>query len=761
MSLVRYSAIALLVLLVMSMGWLALRRPGEVDSRADRSSGASAADPAAPDEAPAAAIGGTGAEIPPAETPPTGVLRVEVRGLGGAVLPDAWAIVEGRKGTTAGEGVFIFDGLPARQHHVDAIAPGHPPVRKAAMVSAGTETPVRIELVPGGLPIAGRVFDSLGDPVVGARIGVIDHSRDWWIFAGLPDILTGPDGTFRVDGLPDGLLTITANAPLTRQGVQRRVSPGRLDLEFVLRPAGEIHGRVIATGIAGAVSWETVSLIIHRVAGEEPDGFWEPLSGGWTFRRTGLVTGRYLIRVRAVDGRVAEVEVDVRAGHVSNVEIPLVADGLVLEGYVVTRDSNEPVVGALVVAEECAQGTRILWSIAADEQARTNGAVTAITDEEGRYRLRGLFPGAWTVIARATGLQREVAHDVMVPGDGPRFRLGKAGAIEVLVLRPDGTPVLEAWVSVSFDLRGEEGSSAYTDASGRCRVESVPPGRHPIEVSVDDPDWEAELEVTVALGEVARVTIRPPNDGCLLTGRLTGEDRPAKNRRISVEFTDTAGVTFGMATTCDADGTFRVQHLCPGPARVFLRPGARGAGSEIVLTPGVNILDLEPPTGELRLVVVDAATGAPLAAQVGVQGRYMGTGPTGCLHLTGLAEVESHVFVSGNGRETVRLRVTPSRSPEALRVPLKAAVALTVLVVDRAGAPVPGADVVIRDASGWDLAGAAEDLGRSRAMAGKRLFMLAPGTYDIEVHAPGFEHHSDRLEIPVPEGEITVSLDLK
>jgi hypothetical protein len=703
---------------------------------------------------------------PPEALPPsaqadpefTGSLRIEVVDPSGNRIPEVWVRIDGGRRAAHGEGLFVLEAVPAGPGKVDAVARGLPPVRTPYTIATGEETGVRITLVPGGLPLAGQVVTEGNEPIENAEIRLSPRRGDWYILGDLGPARTGPDGRFRFEGLPDGRFTVRACAPCRMNDSQDGIDAGRLDLRFVLGGAGEIEGTIVVIGENPETPKEDVFLTYRRIDDEDEATYWGWEEDARTWRRTSLTPGRYRVRVRSASGKIGESVVPVRAGEVSKVTTRLVDEAEVLEGRVLSAKTGKPLPGAIVAAVESDAHSTLLWTLDSEENARINGIIAATTDADGRYVLRGLFPGAWIVATRMAGYLRESVEGVGVPGPGPIFRLETAGAIDMLVLCPDGRPVAKAWTCVEFDDYASEGAEGNTDASGRCTLACVPPGTHELTVQVGHTIWRARVAVTVRAGETTSATVRPPGGDCVLTGRLTRSDLSIPEREISVAFTDESGTDFKVCGNTGAGGRFRIGPLRPGPAKVHVGNLFGAPLREVVLTPGENVLDLELPSLSLRFLVVDRKTGEPLQAAIYARGRRISTGRDGRGRLTELTQGPTDITVYSDRHAPLVLRATPSRDPEETRVPMDRAIALTLLLVDPEGRPVGLASVNLANADGWDAACAAEQFGISRPETGRRVFSLAPGTYALTVTREGFRTHEARLDVPAPGNEITVVL---
>ncbi|HEY9423091.1 MAG TPA: carboxypeptidase-like regulatory domain-containing protein, partial [Thermoanaerobaculia bacterium] len=174
---------------------------------------------------------------------------------------------------------------------------------------------------------------------------------------------------------------------------------------------------------------------------------------------------------------------------------------------------------------------------------------------EGRYRLSGLGPGEWTVVAQARRGRSAATRVLLEPGQVETLldlEVSPHVAIQGRILGPDGTPVR---AEVSFARSGEPGSTVWSDEEGRFSTE-VPSGTYSI-VARETRYAPTRLEA-VAVAEPLdglEIRLRP---GLTLTGRIA--DLPAgAHASISAQQDGTY-----RRTETGPDGAYRFDNLGPG-----------------------------------------------------------------------------------------------------------------------------------------------------------------------------------------------------
>jgi hypothetical protein len=254
----------------------------------------------------------------------------------------------------------------------------------------------------------------------------------------------------------------------------------------------------------------------------------------------------------------------------------------------------------------------------------------AYTDDTGRFVLRGLAAGPWSLEVRGAA-----AVSLRVPADEPvllRVSRRERLPIEGIVLDADGIPVPKAMVQArSTEEQGDGGGQA--GLSGRFRL-LVPAGRYSVEASFSSythGSRQASMvfpSIDVEAGAPA-VEIRA-HLGRTIEGRIDG--LPGMDLAgVNVEAAASEGPVSGraMSGTTDADGRFVIVGLRDGPYTVSVRrsawlvdpvEGVEGGTKDLrlVVRPGVEIVGRlhwgggPMPTG----LVVEARSGRTKALAI-------------------------------------------------------------------------------------------------------------------------------------------------
>lgn len=185
-------------------------------------------------------------------------------------------------------GEIVLEGYPGARGEISITRDGFVGVARE-VVFDDPDDPLVVALTPEAA-LTGKVFAPTGDPVPGVTIGrFLDRP------APMPSgDRTDPDGSYRLDGLKVGTLTVYLRS--SRFGEERRtveISPGENHVDFHLRDPGHyrLSGEI---EVPGGISFSSY-LVARGPAGKE----WiSPVDPGGGFRYVDLPGGRYTFSLR-------------------------------------------------------------------------------------------------------------------------------------------------------------------------------------------------------------------------------------------------------------------------------------------------------------------------------------------------------------------------------------------------------------------------------------------------------------------------------
>jgi hypothetical protein len=467
-----------------------------------------------------------------------------------------------------GAGRYWFDKADGGEWTVRLSHPEYLPEKiDGVRAEAGRRTVLPdVRLRPGG-EIVGRVADSAGNPVEGARVAAWPSKAP----ADLSDLAlmamadrgespaTASDGTFRVAGLADGEHTLWVVAegfrPLKREGVSVQI-PEKTTVDVFLERGNSIAGVVLdpaGAPVAGAaldVGGRNVGLVMRGGDFRE-----QIILGSWMSRAESGADGRFVLTgfadesvdlsVRA-EGYAAQTVSGVAPG-VRDLEVRLLRPGLV-SGTVVDAATGEPLEG--------------VW-------LNTEGA-SEDTDAEGKFALAGVTPGEQEIRTSRDGYvpaRLSVAVKAGEEVSGVEIRMSAGEQLVVYVSRAsDGSPVEGARVRAGggMPVPAVAGGKEGTDAQGMVVVRGLVPGRVTVTVSAEGLAPKEIEGVPIPATEPLRVALGV--GGTVRVRVLDESGRPAGGRMVLLG----RGGDMGGGQSTDPGGLTVFEHVEPGEVVVAL-----------------------------------------------------------------------------------------------------------------------------------------------------------------------------------------------
>ena len=386
--------------------------------------------------------------------------------------------------TSGADGSFRVAGLEPGEYAVAVSRDGYAPKRvpSAPVAEKGPNDWPPIVLA-AGVPIAGVVRSSKGDPIVGAELyafaeGISRNSR------------SDPEGRFRLDAFGgDRPVMISVRAD-GYGNLQRRVTPSPEEIVLVLKTSGTIRGRVEDAATNRPVTDFTASytesqggfaggmrIMISQGESEKPFQ-----SADGSFELADVPPGKWNVRATSPGYRPAEVSgIEIGEGETKEGVVVGLKKGGVISGRVLDPRRGTGVANASVSWSEGSDASSMGPGMAVLARLDGGGATAATTDADGRFRFDGLPAGKITLSAEHPDFL-EVSKQVDLGDEATvDLTLALGGAISGTVVSKDGqTPIPGAQVL----LRDQGGSysmnddSTRADGSGNFSFEHLKAGRY-------------------------------------------------------------------------------------------------------------------------------------------------------------------------------------------------------------------------------------------------------------------------------------------
>lgn len=596
------------------------------------------------------------------------------------------------------EGKFVFETLEPGKVGVRANARGYlTSEARYVEVAVGREVSGVELVVKRGAVIEGIVTTSAGAPAAGAEVSLQSPtSFDRGIMIDLGAAAArgeaDGDGHYRLEGVAEGAQSVAAELSGHQRAVRDLdVQPGTNRLDLRLGEGLRVSGRVVdgaGNPIAGAqVALSSSSSRMFQSGGEEVTG------ADGAFRFTGLSVGSYRLSASRQGYTPGEQDVQITEGPVDGVELRLNRGGAAITGRILGLDFGE-LSGVQVNAFKMGDNPGM------------DGFRQGQVDYEGQYRVEGVTPGDWRVMAALADGGRTVRKHVTLPEGGGDVQLDLlfesgltlSGRVTRGGEAVDGATVATMGVGV------ESGGSAVTDSTGAFRVEGLKPGQYWLSVShfqrglqhSQTLDLETSREIEIEL-PVARVSGRvvDATSGAALAGVVLRAEKAGQPSSF-----------FGPRAVSDNDGSFVLSGLAAGSHRILASKEGYGRAEKTVELPsdeasvaGIE-LALEPEAG-LVLEVSTAVGGPPPSLSVALLNgagqpiftQLVEPGENGRTRIRDAPAGSWRILVGAQGFATVAQPVTvPS---EAVPVVLSPAARLTVTVRELAGDEQPATLTVL------------------------------------------------------------------
>jgi protocatechuate 3,4-dioxygenase beta subunit len=404
---------------------------------------------------------------------------------------------------TGADGSYALRGLPDGDHRVIVEHPDFLPHGGQGwiLVEAGRKVRYDVELTPGQT-ISGRVRDSMGEPIAGARVSAapVETARLKGIgkvvqvFIGQVDgtslierkpAVSDARGAFRLTSLEPGAYDLRAVKEGHAWGEVRAVPSGSVDVTVTLGPALRVSGRVVSPAAEPVASASIVLRDPERdiqgpegplaVAYVDVDVFGEKGRSAASdaegrFSLDAFTSGAYDLIVRAEGFPEHRRSISIEGEGIDLGDIVL-AESRAIAGMVLSPDGG-PVIGAAVWVPEPSvrKEDRDSRRRAVLEAGPSSSIAGSRTDGQGAFRLSGLGGGAHEVAVLAEGHPGELLEGVAAGETGLAIVLKPGVTIRGRVVEAEsGAPVPGARVEVE----GGRGGKATADSEGRFELRGV------------------------------------------------------------------------------------------------------------------------------------------------------------------------------------------------------------------------------------------------------------------------------------------------
>ena len=397
------------------------------------------------------------------------------------------------------EGSFEMEGLEAGSWEIRVVAAGYATSDEQDVTLPAGEAPLRFVLLAAA-GVAGRVLDTAGQPVSGAKVGLhfaLADRMEAMQGGGAPTAFTDAEGAFRLEDVDPGSVSLVASlegfassAPLPCEVVAGETLE---DVILHLRRGGTLTGEVLSSE---GEPWPGRMVIAQRMPDFAAQHMMQSDEAG-AFRAENLEPGSWQI-VATLNFMEEEFEAgdDKYGEFLSNMQMDIVeivegevthvvlgappADPVSVRGRVLHDD--EPVAGAMV--SFVPEGGEGIASMKLE-----------VADQDGAFEVELDHPGPYLVtvqVIAAMGQQNSIEFTEDIPADQGSVELIlelPVGRISGRVLDADGEPLPECRVTLHVEdgmafgsVLGGQYNETDTDDEGVYDLPNLRPGAYSVAV---------------------------------------------------------------------------------------------------------------------------------------------------------------------------------------------------------------------------------------------------------------------------------------
>lgn len=441
------------------------------------------------------------------------------------------------------EGRFEWQGIPSRLWFVTAKARGYQRFDLEQLAISAGEIAEAVMPLQRGHTLHGRVYDEISGAGIGSayisfrEAHVERYAGD---FRTRVRVTTGKDGSFVLDGVPEGSIILSVSAPdYAEREVDAFVGKQTSPLQIALSAGGAITGYLAAadgvTPVAGSVAISSL---------DQGYSYGRPTGDAGEFKFENLPPGRYHI-VGGMAGRTVKRELSLAKDERR--------DGLVLA---LGRGRS---IRGLITGLRPADLERVRVSVDREGSylAVDDGAAP---DASGAYEIQGVGPGQ-VIVSASINMGRQISKTVQVPPDSDviaNLEFPRGARLTGNVTR-GGRPLSKVWLRPQ-SLKEQKLFiyGARTSEKGEYVIEDVPNGEYFLQLAGGYRSRSFELS-----GDTV-VDIDVPV--AQLSGRTVDEDHKVPVVGVDVEIwsTRTDASRMQWRESSNHFGEFTIAGLEPG-----------------------------------------------------------------------------------------------------------------------------------------------------------------------------------------------------
>ncbi|MUT65619.1 carboxypeptidase regulatory-like domain-containing protein [Paenibacillus sp. NEAU-GSW1] len=636
-------------------------------------------------------------------------------------------IIIGRVATAA-NGSFLIGNIAPGNYVVSARPDGFGGETLGAAVNPGETTELNFRLVPSPGSVTGLITDENGSPLAGAVISVQNNVDGGPVI--LTRIISESDGIYRISNLASGsyILNVLLANYQNQFSAIRVLSNQTATANFTMLPSpGAISGTVVDTSGA-AIFGAGIEIRVTNANGITVSSLFTDPNG--RFLAEHLKPGIYTVVAGAANFQQATATCSVLPDGVAAIGLVMSPDPGAIQGIVIDAVTGSGLFGSIVNVN--------------DQVGFLAGSV--ITDDNGFFRISGLAPGSYTLVATENNYQSETfGAIVLTNADTPvNFALKPNPAAITGQLQPaPASSVVQL-----FNTNNVQIATVAAFPDGSFTFNNVQEGNYYVTATAAG-FTSAIVGANALPGQTTSVIVPLQVNPGTISGTVTdtnGNPIPAASVKVLNGNESVRGI--GQV---QADGTYTIGNLPAGVLNVIASaPLFSSETTGITVNPGQSVtginFQLQADPGTVNGQITDAVTGQPIPGadvelrQLTANGLGVASGSAtafGNYQFNGINPGVYTVIARASGYSInsagATVRSGQSTVASILLNPLSGE--LSGLITDTAGNPISGENTEFKL---YTKEGLLLETAFASQQGTVRLIELPPNEYVVNVSSPGF-----------------------
>ncbi|WWB87080.1 carboxypeptidase regulatory-like domain-containing protein [Priestia aryabhattai] len=647
-------------------------------------------------------------------------------------------------GATDLNGNFTVLNLPPATLNISAVAGGFGSDSKSVILTPGEIEATTLSLTPTPGTVTGTVLNAQsGDPLAGATVQIFDFTR-----ALVATLQTNQSGVYQYQNLAPGsyrLIATANNFGAVTQDTQV-TSEATTTLNFNLTPSpGTITGSVFNQQTGAPIAGASIAIRQFSPFGPIVATIATNIQGQFTVFN--LTPGAYTAVASEPNFGTESASTFVQSNSVSTVLLNLSPDPGIAQGTITSAQTGQTLADTLL---------RIL---------DVNGVLVAVsqTDISGNYRIQGLAPGTFTIVATNPQFQ-QLANGITIASNQTVTQnislQPNPGTITGTVVNAQtGTPLSGAVLQVFQSGSTTPVANTVTDQNGSFSLIGLAPGEYSL-VSQATGFGSVAVGTVVTSGNTITITVQAPPFPGVISGRVTDFSGNALSN-ATVRLLDSNQNVVGIGSA-DLTGNYTIGNITAGTYTIIASASGFATNTQGVTIAPDQVLSnfnipLEENPGTITGQVTSSGTGAPIpgaivtirSLQQGSGGIVVGTVNTdqqGTYLVKNLAPGEYSVTVTkmGFGTQIQTVTAASDQTSTASFALLADAGTLSGFVTDINGNPITGSNIFLRIFTDDNVLLKSVTAQPDGTFG---VFGLDPGTYTVIAEAPNYAANSIPITI--------------